>query len=55
MRVKIMLSAGEVSGDLHGARLAQAILAQAPETELVGFGGRKMAQAGVTLTADFAS
>ena len=55
MRVKIMLSAGEVSGDLHGARLAQAILAQAPETELVGFGGRKMAQAGVMLTADFAS
>ena len=55
MRVKIMLSAGEVSGDLHGARLAQAILAQAPEMELVGFGGREMAQAGVTLAADFAS
>ena len=53
--MKIMLSAGEVSGDLHGARLAQAILVQAPETELVGFGGREMAQAGVTLAADFAS
>ena len=50
-----MFSAGEVSGDLHGARLAQAILAQAPEMELVGFGGREMAQAGVTLAADFAS
>lgn len=53
--MKIMFSAGEVSGDLHGARLAQAILAQAPEMELVGFGGREMAQAGVTLAADFAS
>ena len=53
--MKIMFSAGEVSGDLHGARLAQAILAQAPETELVGFGGREMAQAGVMLAADFAS
>ena len=49
-----MFSAGEVSGDLHGARLAQAILAQAPEMELVGFGGREMAQAGVTLAGPVA-
>ena len=55
VRVKIMLSAGEVSGDLHGARLARAILKRAPETVLVGFGGTEMEQAGVALTADFAS
>ena len=51
---KIMLSAGEASGDTHGASLAKAILAQAPETELIGFGGRNMRAAGVTLAADMA-
>ena len=55
MDLKIMLSAGEVSGDLHGARIARAILAQAPETVLVGFGGHEMEDAGVRLFADFAS
>ena len=50
-----MLSAGEVSGDLHGARIAHAILAKAPETVLVGFGGREMEAAGVRLIEDFAS
>ena len=37
--MKIMLSAGEVSGDLHGEELARAVLSLAPETELIGFGG----------------
>ena len=31
--MKIMMSAGEVSGDLHGERLARAVLEQAPDTE----------------------
>ena len=53
--MKIMLSAGEVSGDLHGASLARAILTQEPATELVGFGGQNMAAAGVRLAADMAS
>ena len=53
--MKIMLSAGEVSGDLHGARLATALHAQAPEVELVGFGGPEMSQAGVRLVADYTS
>ena len=47
--MRIMLSAGEASGDLHGARIARAILSQAPETVLVGFGGREMEDAGVRL------
>ena len=50
--MKIMLSAGEASGDLHGEGLAKAIHQLKPETELVGFGGPKMAEAGVRLCAD---
>ncbi|MBQ1914115.1 MAG: lipid-A-disaccharide synthase, partial [Selenomonadaceae bacterium] len=37
--MKIMLSAGETSGDLHGARIAAELRRQEPGTELVGFGG----------------
>ena len=47
--LKIMFSAGEPSGDLHGARLAEAIREISPETELIGFGGDKMRDAGVRL------
>lgn len=50
----IMFSAGEASGDLHGARLAEAILKRAPDTRLIGFGGAKMRAAGVSLAADMA-
>ena len=50
--MKIMLSAGEASGDLHGQSLAMAMKKQRPDVELVGFGGPKMAEAGVRLCAD---
>ncbi|HHV43380.1 MAG TPA: lipid-A-disaccharide synthase [Firmicutes bacterium] len=50
--MKIMLVAGEPSGDLHGARLAKAILEQNPAVELFGLGGPLMAEAGVRLIAD---
>ena len=50
--MKIMLSAGEASGDLHGEGLAKAIHQLRPEAELIGFGGPKMAEAGVRLCAD---
>jgi len=50
-----MFSAGETSGDLHGAQLAEEVLKRAPETELFGFGGARMAAAGVRLTADMAA
>lgn len=53
--MKIMFSAGEASGDLHGERLAKAIRELSPETELVGFGGERMKQAGVRLFRNFAS
>ena len=50
--MKIMMSAGEASGDLHGARLAKEMLEMEPDVELFGFGGAKMAEAGVRLVRD---
>lgn len=43
----ILLVAGEVSGDLHGAALARAVLAARPDVRLLGMGGPGMAAAGV--------
>lgn len=53
--LKIMFSAGEASGDLHGARLAEGVKRIAPESEMFGFGGAQMAAAGVRLVADCAA
>ncbi|ORU00945.1 Lipid-A-disaccharide synthase [Anaerovibrio sp. JC8] len=50
--MKIMFSAGEPSGDVHGESLARAVLEKCPQAELVGFGGPKMAAAGVRLCSD---
>lgn len=50
--LKIMFSAGEASGDLHGARLAEGVKKIAPGAELFGFGGPQMAASGVRLVAD---
>ena len=47
--MKIFLSAGEPSGDLHGANFARAIRARQPNAQLIGFGGDKMSSAGVDL------
>lgn len=46
---KIMFSAGETSGDMHGANLAKAIKNMYPDAELFGFGGPQMEKAGVKL------
>lgn len=51
--MKIMLSAGEVSGDLHGRQLAESLLNIDPGLQLIGFGGREMEEAGVRLLRDF--
>jgi lipid-A-disaccharide synthase len=48
---RIFLSAGEPSGDLHGARLAGALRRRWPGAELYGLGGDRMAAAGVELLA----
>lgn len=43
---RIFLSAGEPSGDLHGARLVEALRARLPDAVIEGFGGPRMAAAG---------
>ena len=43
---KILISAGEASGDLHAAALTKAILALEPTTEIYGMGGDAMRAAG---------
>lgn len=47
----VFLSAGEESGDQHGAALARALQARLPGVQLVGLGGHRMAEAGVDLLA----
>jgi lipid-A-disaccharide synthase len=47
----ILLSAGEASGDLHGAGLARALLHRWPDARLYGLGGPRMQAAGVELLA----
>ena len=50
--MKIMLSAGEASGDLHGGNLAEALKAVDPQVELIGMGGEQMRKAGVRIVYD---
>jgi len=51
---RIMITAGETSGDLLGAGLAAAIRSVRPDAELFGMGGEAMAGAGVRLVQDSA-
>ena len=46
-RRRIMIVAGEASGDLHGGDLAREIAARSPGCELFGVAGEKMRAAGV--------
>lgn len=49
--LRILLSAGEASGDRLGAGLAAALRERSPGVELAGMGGDSMAAAGVRLVA----
>jgi lipid-A-disaccharide synthase len=49
---RLLLVAGEASGDLHGGHLARALRADQPALQLLGVGGRQMRQAGVELLFD---
>jgi len=49
---KIMMSAGEVSGDIHGARLVEEIKKIDPTIQFLGMGHSRMAEAGVDIKAD---
>jgi lipid-A-disaccharide synthase len=48
----IFFSAGEPSGDLHGANLIRQLQKRCPNLQAVGYGGPKMAAAGCRLHAD---
>ncbi|MBQ6976847.1 MAG: lipid-A-disaccharide synthase [Selenomonadaceae bacterium] len=50
---KIMMSAGEVSGDIHGANIAREIKKISPDTEIFGMGGDEMQAAGVKIFRHF--
>lgn len=54
LQQKIMIIAGEASGDLHGARLVQAMQAQDPGLLFCGMGSREMTAAGVEILFDAA-
>ena len=50
--MKIFFSAGEPSGDLHGANLIRELRRRRPDVEAVGYGGPEMAAAGCDLHSD---
>ena len=50
--MRIFFSAGEPSGDLHGANLIRQLRASRPDIDCVGYGGPLMEAAGCTLHAD---
>lgn len=52
--MKIMISVGEASGDLHGASVANALKLLQPDVQLVGMGGQAMRDAGVEIVYDIA-
>jgi lipid-A-disaccharide synthase len=47
--MRIFISTGEPSGDLHAANLVLALKRRRPGVEVVGFGGPRMAEAGATV------
>lgn len=51
--MKIFFSAGEASGDIHGASLAREIKKISPSAELLGFGGDEMNNAGVRIVRNY--
>ena len=51
---RVMLVAGEASGDLHAAKLAAGVLARRPDVQFFGIGGSEMRKAGVEVLIDSA-
>lgn len=52
MTARIMIVTGEASGDMHGARLVEAMLAIQPDLSFVGIGGKELTAAGVDMLFD---
>src|SRR5213593_869891 len=51
-RYRVLLVAGEASGDLHGADLLVALRTRLPEVEVFGIGGERLREAGMETVAD---
>ena len=49
MATRIMIIAGEASGDLHGSALVNALRERQPDVEMFGVGGDRMQRAGMEL------
>ncbi|HAR46830.1 MAG TPA: lipid-A-disaccharide synthase, partial [Nitrospiraceae bacterium] len=49
---KVLIIAGEASGDMHGANLVREVVKQDPSVRFYGVGSRGMQAAGVHLLAD---
>ena len=46
---RVMIIAGEASGDLHGANLIKALMKKVPDIEYYGIGGTRLKRAGVSI------
>src|SRR5437879_1234920 len=51
-RYRVLLVAGEASGDLHGADLLAALRTRLPDVEVFGIGGGRLREAGMETVAD---
>jgi lipid-A-disaccharide synthase len=52
MTLRVLLVAGEPSGDLHGAALVAQLRARRPDLEVVGIGGPRLRAAGMRVLVD---
>ena len=53
LKLRIMISCGEASGDLYAGALATELKRRVPDVEIFGFGGPRLRQAGGRLIGDF--
>lgn len=51
---RVMIIAGEASGDLHAGKLVREVLQKKPDIHFYGIGGKNMAEAGVDILVDSA-
>jgi lipid-A-disaccharide synthase len=52
MTLRVLLVAGEASGDLHGAALVEQLRRRRPDLEVVGIGGPRLRAAGMRVLVD---
>ncbi len=52
MTLRVLLVAGEPSGDLHGAALVRALRARRPDVAVAGVGGPRLREAGMEVLVD---